>query len=308
LVVLYRIFLGYYAGLRVFLFAAVAYTCFAALELSGAVPVGPLLATPVHHPMWTDVRLGVVVIVAVWVILFAAFILANYGMNQQMRLHRYMTESVLYRYLPPTLVRRAAAGELTLDAPPERRVVTVMFTDVVGFTALTERLGPDAIGQMLNTFLAEVADVAHAHGATIDKFIGDCVMIMYGAPEEVEPEDQARRCVALALAIHSRIQGLDFGHPIDARTGINTGEAVVGNFGSRARSDYTALGPAVNIASRLENKCRTGGILIGAATAELLGEEVIVEPTGPMDLKGVKDPIEAYYVDIERSALNPDVS
>jgi class 3 adenylate cyclase len=203
---------------------------------------------------------------------------------------------VLHRYLPPSMVSRAAAGELRLDTPPERRVLTVMFTDVVGFTPLTERLGPEVIGRLLNRYLGEIADLAHEHGATIDKFIGDCVMIVFGAPEELAPEEQARRCVVLAAAIHQRITELEMEHPLEARTGINTGEAVVGNFGSRARSDYTVLGPAVNVAARLESASQPGRILMGEATARLLGDEVALEAAGELQLKGVREPVTAFFL------------
>ncbi|MEE2780506.1 MAG: adenylate/guanylate cyclase domain-containing protein, partial [Myxococcota bacterium] len=225
--------------------------------------------------------------------------LANYGMNQSVRLHRYITYSVLHRYLPPDLVKRAAAGELRLDAPPERRTLTVMFTDVVGFTPLTERLGPEAIGRLLDAYLGEIADVAHRHGATVDKFIGDCVMVIFGAPAQMSPEEQARRCVALAREIHERVRALEMEHPLQARTGINTGDAVVGNFGSHARSDYTALGPAVNIAARLESASSPDRILLGPETARLLGDASHLEPAGDLNLKGVTEPVPAFFVRLD---------
>ena len=172
----------------------------------------------------------------------------------------------------------------------------VMFTDVVGFTPLTERLGPDAIGELLNRYLGEIADVAHAHGATVDKFIGDCVMIVFGTPEAMEPQEQARRCVALAQEVHARVSSLGLDPPLEARTGINTGEAVVGNFGSRARSDYTALGAAVNVAARLESASAPGRILIGPETARLLEDLLELEPAGALSLKGVTAPVNAFFV------------
>jgi adenylate cyclase len=203
---------------------------------------------------------------------------------------------VLHRYLPPSLVEKAARGSLDLDAPPERRVITVMFTDVVGFTPLTERLGPQVIGELLDGYLGTIADIAHAHGATVDKFIGDCVMIVFGAPERMEPEEQANRCVKLAREIHRAVRQLDGDHPLQARTGINTGEAVVGNFGSHARSDYTSLGPAVNVAARLESASSPDRILLGPETASLLGDGLPLESAGSLELKGVAGTVEAWLV------------
>lgn len=296
IILLYRMLLDYRAGLWTLGVGLITYLGFGLLEVSGAVPVAPLFPAPVSHPAWDDPAMSGMVMVSVALICVATFIVANYGMNQSVRLHRYITESVLHRYLPPDLVKRAAAGELRLDAPPERRILTVMFTDVVGFTPLTERLGPEAIGRLLDRYLGEIADVAHQHGATVDKFIGDCVMVMFGAPAEMPPEEQARRCVRLAQEIHERVRGLQMEQPLQARTGINTGEAVVGNFGSHARSDYTALGPAVNVAARLESASVPDRILVGPETARLLGEGASLEFAGELDLKGVSDPVKAYFV------------
>ena len=296
LVVLYRVLLDYRAGLWTLGMGLLTYLAVGAVEISGSVPVAPLLKTPLAHPAWSEPEMSYLVMLSVGLICVGTFAVANYGVNQSVRLHRYITDSVLYRYLPPSLVERAAAGELRLDTPPERRVLTVMFTDVVGFTPLTERLGPEAIGRLLNQYLAEIADLAHQHGATIDKFIGDCVMIVFGAPERLEPAEQARRCVALAAAIHQRVEGLPMEHPLQARTGINTGEAVVGNFGSRARSDYTVLGPAVNVAARLESASVPGRVLIGEETARLLEGEVPLEAAGPMKLKGVRESVNPFFL------------
>jgi adenylate cyclase len=224
------------------------------------------------------------------------FLAANYGVNQALKLHRYITESVLRRYLPPALVERAARGELRLDAEPERRVVTVMFTDLVGFTALSERLGPDAVGKLLNRFLTEMSKLAHAHGATVDKFVGDAVMVVFGTPDALDPAEQARRCVALAQQMQASLATMTGDVTLATRTGINTGEAVVGNFGSAARSDYTVIGPAVNVAARLEAASKPGRILIGAETARLLAGSVPLEQTGPLTLKGVSAPVTAHYV------------
>ncbi len=296
LIVMYRVLLDYRAGLWTLGVGLVAYIAVGLLEMSGSVPVAPLLPEAIAHPAWSNPEMSHLVLVSVVFICGSAFAVSNYGVNQSVRLHRYITDSVLYRYLPPTLVQRAAAGELRLDAPPERRVLTVMFTDVVGFTPLTERLGPEVIGRLLNRYLAEIADLAHQHGATIDKFIGDCVMIVFGAPEPLEPREQAERCVALAMAIHERVRALEMEHPLQARTGINTGEAVVGNFGSRARSDYTVLGPAVNIAARLESASAPGRVLLGEETARLLGDSVALEEAGSLQLKGVREPVNAYFL------------
>jgi class 3 adenylate cyclase len=171
-----------------------------------------------------------------------------------------------------------------------------MFTDIVGFTALSEKLGPEALGELLGQLLGEVADLSMKHGATVDKFIGDCVMVVFGAPEPMPPKEQATRCVNLALAIHERIKSLGDQHDLHARTGINTGEVVVGNFGSMARSDYTVLGPTVNIAARLESHSEPDCILIGPQTADSVQGLFELETAGPLSLKGVSHPVESFFV------------
>jgi adenylate cyclase len=167
-----------------------------------------------------------------------------------------------------------------------------MFTDLVGFTSVAERIGERDVARLLNRYLSRCADVAHAHGATVDKFIGDAVMILLGAPDELPPEEQARRCVALARAMRDALEDT----PMQMRAGINTGEVIVGHFGSSARSDFTAVGHAVNLAARLETACEPGRILVGEETARLLESACALEPAGEIRLKGISQPVRAFYV------------
>jgi class 3 adenylate cyclase len=296
IVVPYRVLFDYRTALGTLLVTMGLFLLFAALELSGTLPAASLYPYVLDHPIRSNPDIWIGVVLYVPVIMMFTFLTVNYAMNQSSRLHTYVTRSVLQRYLPPALVDRAASGELQLDAPPERRVVTVMFTDIVGFTALSERLSPEALGALLNSILGEVATVAKEHGATVDKFIGDCVMVVFGAPEDCPAEEQALRCVKLGQAIHERVNALGAEYQLQARTGLNTGEAVVGNFGSAARSDYTVIGPAVNVAARLESASQPNRILIGPESARLLGDRVALEPAGKLQLKGVSAPVEAWFV------------
>ncbi len=182
------------------------------------------------------------------------------------------------------------------DAPPERRVVTVVFADLVDFTPMSERLGAQAVGNLVNRYLTLVAKLAHEHEATVDKFIGDAVMIVVGAPDSVPPKEQVRRAVDLSWAIQHALNDMGGREFLRARIGINTGEVVMGNFGSPVRSDFTVLGMPVNIAARLEGACQPGRVLVGPETAKLLGDDTHMDPTGPLKLKGVKKPVEAWYV------------
>jgi class 3 adenylate cyclase len=286
IVVCYRVALDWQAGIVGAVAATVLFAASATIEITGAIPRQPLMPGPANalydYPD-TVVAMAMIFIGAIWI----SFAALNYAANQSLKLHRYITEAVLRRYLPAGLVERAGRGELRLDDAPERRTVTVVFTDLVGFTALAERLGPDQVGRLLTRYFSDTAAVAHAHGGIVDKFIGDASMIVLGAPDALDPRDQARRAVAIARELHRRIDQLDPALAMKARIGINSGDAVVGNFGSAERSDYTAVGPAVNLAARLEAAAAPGQILIGAETARLLAGDVRLDDAGELELKGI---------------------
>lgn len=295
LIAVYRVFLDYWLGLATTLVAAATFLVLAGGELLGWLephPHFPGAAHPVYSERWG----GFLMLQAVETSFFLTFFIVNHGVNQAVKLHRYITESVLRRYLPPSLVERASRGELRLDGEPERRVVTVMFTDLVGFTSLSEQLGAEAVGRVINRYLSTVTAIAHAHGAIVDKFMGDAVMVVFGAPDELSPEEQARRCTALARDIHANAAAAVDEVQLRVRTGINTGEVVVGHFGSPERSDFTVIGPAVNVAARLEGRSQPGRILLGEETARLLSGSVALEPAGELTLKGVSAPVRAFFL------------
>jgi class 3 adenylate cyclase len=293
LVCAYRIGLDYSSALLAALGAVALNIGTTLAEVLSLVPIAPALPVP---PDVYQQPLGVLRQLLVHLFGFAiSFAAVNYGMNQTLKLHRYITESVLRRYLPPSLVRRAAEGQLRLDEPPERRIITVMFIDLVGFTTISEHLGADRVAQLLNRFLTRVTELAHEHGATIDKFVGDAVMIVYGAPDPMSAEEQARACIKLAIEVTSSMAAFD-DPPLSVRVGINTGEAVVGHFGSPIRSDFTVIGPAVNIAARLETASTPGRVLVGESTVNLLGHGWVVESAGEISLRGVAQPVRAFFV------------
>lgn len=291
----YRVSLDYNAALFTLLLGVALFAGVGIAQIHFGLPPHPGLQAFVH-PLDGNVGNAWAAMNGIIMAMVLSFFIVNYGMNQSLKLHRYITESVLRRYLPPSLVDRAARGELRLDAEPERRELTIMFIDLVGFTRLSDRLGAEEVGRLLNRYLSDVADLAHRRGATIDKFVGDAVMIVFGAPDPMEPELQARRCVALALEIQAHVLTLSAEHELSARIGINTGEAVVGNFGSAARSDYTVIGPTVNVAARLESRAPRGGVLIGERTAELLDGAVPLGPGEELSLRGVPRPVRAFVV------------
>ncbi|MFN6482737.1 MULTISPECIES: response regulator [unclassified Nostoc] len=222
-------------------------------------------------------------------------------------LNTYLTESVLKRFLPAGLVQKAATGNLTLDLRPEPRLITVLFSDIVGFTQLSNTLRSRRVAELLNEYLEAMTKVVFGNGGTVDKFMGDAILALYGAPEELTPNEQVRRAINTARAMHRsladlnqrwRNQGVFDGDRltnVQFRCGIHQGTAVVGMFGSAERADYTAIGPSVNIAARLQAAAVPGTILVSAAVADYLQEEEITKGS-PLELKGVDETVLTFAV------------
>lgn len=212
------------------------------------------------------------------------------------RVHRFAVEEVLHRHLPPRYVARVLSGEHPLDSPPERRTITVVFADIVAFTPLSEALEPEKLAALMARFYDVTATVAFAHGATIDKFIGDAVMAILGAPEATSVADQARQAVAMAEAWHQAVRDLD-GRRLNLRIGIHQDSVVVGLFGGKLRSDYTVLGMGVNVAARLEQRCRPGEIIVSDAVLRQIDTaRLTVRDLGELELKGVPRPVHCHCI------------
>lgn len=223
-------------------------------------------------------------------------------------INHYLTESVLKRLLPASIADRIAAGELTLDLRPEPRELTVLLSDIVDFTPLSIRLGPRAIANLLDEYLETMTRAVFESGGTVDKFMGDAILVLFGAPETVAVEEQARRAIATARALHRSLDGLNekwreqgiIGGDIPAvrfRCGIHQGSAIVGMFGGNQRSDYTAIGPTVNFASRLQEAAPANTILVSGSIARYLDQREIIKIES-LKLKGIDEEILTYSVSI----------
>jgi adenylate cyclase len=227
-----------------------------------------------------------------------------------LELNTYLTESVLKRFLPSALVKKAASGSLSLDLRPEPRLVTVLFSDIVGFTQLSNTLRSRKVAEVLNEYLETMTKVIFNNGGTVDKFMGDAILALYGAPEELTPNEQVRRAINSARGmqhalIHLNRRWLEQGifetdgrKGVQFRCGIHQGTAVVGMFGSDERADYTAIGPSVNIAARLQAAAVPGNILVSAAVADYLQEEEITKGS-PLELKGIDETVLTFVVTAE---------
>lgn len=223
------------------------------------------------------------------------------------QLNTYLTESVLRRFLPPAMVKKAATGDLMLDLRPEPRLITILFSDIVGFTEMANTLRSRRVAELLNEYLAAMTKAIFDSGGTVDKFVGDAVMALFGAPEELNPNEQVRRAVASARQmlrslkelnkswIEQGIVGDNGVPPVRFRCGIHQGTAVVGMFGGPNRSDYTAIGPSVNIAARLQEGAEPNSVLISAAVADYVEEDQIVKYK-PLQLKGIDETVLTFLL------------
>jgi class 3 adenylate cyclase len=207
----------------------------------------------------------------------------------------------LAKYLSPQVYASIFAGQQEVKLASERKKLTVFFSDIAGFTATTDRLESEELTQLLNQYLTEMSEVALAHGATIDKYVGDAIMIFFGDPESKGVKEDAQSCVKMAIAMQKRMRDLakswrDAGmeQPLLCRIGINTGFCTVGNFGSEDRMDYTIIGGAVNLASRLENEAEPGGILLSYETYAHVKDEIHCEEVGRIQVRGISHPVTTY--------------
>jgi len=215
------------------------------------------------------------------------------------RFERYHSPSVIEEML-----RESEAAELEAESGVRKLRVTdatVLFADLVGFTAFAERLDPEAVAELLEGYFNHAVEAIFEAGGTLDKFIGDAVMAFFGAP--YEQPDHARRAVEAAIGIHRKVAvwnrtRLQDGQPVlDLRIGINSGPVVVGDVGAARRVDYTVLGNTVNVAARLEQLVSgPGEIVVGPETRGQLGEAFETEDLGDLTLKGLEEKVRGYRV------------
>lgn len=215
------------------------------------------------------------------------------------RLTRRMTH-----FLSPQLVETLSRAEDDRVWTMTRRVkLTIFFSDIKDFTPTTDRMEAEELSELLNHYLTEMSRIAVKYGGTIDKYVGDAIMIFFGAPQATDEKDHALRCVRMAWEMQERMRDLrreweskGVETPLSIRVGVNTGYATVGSFGSEHRLDYTAIGGQVNLASRLEEHCEPGRILISFSTNALVRDEFETVDRGEITVKGIPRPVKAFEV------------
>ncbi len=209
----------------------------------------------------------------------------------------------LSKYLSPQVFESIFTGKQEVTIASRRKKLTVFFSDIIDFAETTENLEAEELSNLLNHYLTEMSKIALEHGGTIDKYVGDAIIVFFGDPETRGVKEDARACVNMAIAMQRRMQELrsewlEIGleKPFEIRAGINTGFCTVGNFGSPERMDYTIIGNEVNLAARLETLADASGILMTHETNSLVKDAVMTEEGDTVTVKGIAKPIRTYRV------------
>jgi len=209
----------------------------------------------------------------------------------------------LKRFMPQPIAEGLMAGQLSPDDGFERRKVTLLFADLVGFTELSDKLEPEELAEVLNEYLREMTAEAVSQGGTLDNYIGDGLMVLFGAPKRADESVQAWRALRTAFGMKARAKELtgamrERGIPADlrVRVGVNTGHCTVGVLGSDVMRAYKAVGFAVNVAARLQAEAEPGTVLAGFRTYALVKDRVVAEQREPLTLKGAARPVEAWEI------------
>jgi class 3 adenylate cyclase/HAMP domain-containing protein len=208
------------------------------------------------------------------------------------------------KYISPQIYKSIFSGQRDVAIATERKRLTIFFSDIKDFTATTERLQPEDLTALLNEYFSEMSIVATRHGATIDKFIGDAMLLFFGDPETKGTAEDARACLEMAVDMQSRLAELNtvwrrrgIEEPFRARMGVNTGYCNVGNFGSDERMDYTIIGAEANLAARLQQIAEPGSIVMSNETYALVRDVVRAHPLPPITMKGISREVVPYSVD-----------
>ena len=209
----------------------------------------------------------------------------------------------LSRYLSPQIYQSIFEGKQDASIGTSRKKLTIFFSDIVGFSSQTDSMEPEDLAFLLNSYLNRMAQTVLKHGGTLDKFIGDAVLVFFGDPESRGVKEDAVACVGMALEMKTVIEQLKgewanagISSQFEIRMGITSGYCNVGNFGSDERMDYTIIGNQVNLASRLESNASAGEILISQETHTLVQDAFRCIPMTPINAKGFPEPVPVFQV------------
>lgn len=243
------------------------------------------------------------------VLSFTSATLLNYSLEGRQR--RFI-KSAFRHYLSPHVIEKVLENPSLLQLGGEQRTISSFFSDVAGFTSISENLSPEELVHLLNDYLSEMTEIILSLGGTLDKYEGDAVIAFWNAP--LDQPDHAKRACLAALQCQKKLEesrpvfAAKFGHELYMRIGVNSGPAVVGNMGSHRRFDYTAMGDTVNLASRLEGACKQYGlpILVGDSTYSMIKEEILAREVDLIRVVGKSKPERIYQPIGKKNEVTPD--
>jgi adenylate cyclase len=227
--------------------------------------------------------------------------------NRELASKNDMLSSVstkISRYLSPQVYQSIFSGQTEGTIHTKRKILTIFFSDLEDFTSLTERLQPEELTALLNEYFTEMSQIALKHSGTIDKFIGDALLVFFGDPQTKGVSDDAQACLRMAVEMQARIAELNslwrnrgLEQPLRARMGINTGYCDVGNFGSADRMEYTIIGAEANLAARLQSRADAGNVVVSYETYVLVREIAAAHALPPITMKGIGREVVPYVID-----------
>jgi adenylate cyclase len=227
----------------------------------------------------------------------AAVAIENAKLAEQMKKEESVRAN-LARYLSPQIVDQIVKNDVQLDLGGDKKVVTVLFSDIRNFTGITETQPPDKLVRLLNEYFTEMAAIIFAHQGSLDKYIGDAIVAVFGSL--ITLENSAQMAVRAAVQMMKRLPDLnerwtkEYGFAMQIGIGVNTGEVFLGNIGSPERMEFTVIGDAVNVASRFSGLAKPGQILITRDTYDQLGAEVRCRALPPAEVKGKSSKLEVF--------------
>ena len=212
--------------------------------------------------------------------------------------------SKVSKYISPQIYKSIFSGASDATISTKRKKLTIFFSDIKDFTSTSERLQPEELTTLLNEYFTEMSAIALRHGGTVDKFVGDGILVFFGDPESLGVAEDARACLRMAVEMQRRLAELNgmwrrrgIERPFQVRMGINTGFCNVGNFGSVDRMDYTIIGAEANLAARLQSIAEPGSIVVSYETHALVRDMTDVHALEPITMKGISRPVIPYTVD-----------
>lgn len=296
------------------------------MEDNSAFAVGILISFIFHAPSFilstsVEISLSSLIGIATYFLVYAVYMHQRFHklsasqkqLENEQKWHKIRAYK-LSRYLPPTVWKAINQGkDETLQA--ERKKISIFFSDIKDFSQLAEEIEAEALNELLNHYLTEMSKIVTQHGGTIDKFMGDAIMVLFGDSNSQGVKADCVRCVSMAVAMKKKMRSLQLEwfnqgikKPLQIRMGINTGYCTVGTFGTSSHLDYTVLGTQVNLASRLESAAEPDEILISHETWSLCKDTIMCRDKGEIQVKGFALPVKVYQVADLRKDLGKNQS